>query len=277
MAELKRYADIRTNTDTNMLIKVAAAISSFVAKSFSTPVRWIAGVIGMLWAAVTPVIPFIIPCTIFVFTDCLSAWMLSRRVKKYYPEHSRGCEFRSEYASKIFNTLAIIYLLVIGGYWLDINVFTMFKLYMGNWIAGAFCLVQIVSVLENSSSCNGSTWAIVIQKVLVDKTNRHLKIDLEKMIHEAKQQQEAERHGYEFAHEHYPHHNDTKENTEMPDQVANTPNTSTPVVATTHTYNEDEAKSEEDERRKILYKERARKAAETRRRNAQKAAENTKQ
>lgn len=173
-----------------MLTKLASSIGGFVTKSFDTPVKCIAGAFGAVVAWVEPVIPFLALCTFFVFIDCLSAWMLARRVSRQHPEQSRGSQFRSEYASEIFNTLAIIYFLVFGAYWLDEVIFAMFTIHLGNWIAGAFCLVQIVSILENCSSCNGATWAIVIQKILADKTTRHLKIDINKMVQEAKKEKE---------------------------------------------------------------------------------------
>ena len=36
---------------------------------------------GALIAIIKPTIPFIIICTIAVFMDCFTAWLLSRRVK----------------------------------------------------------------------------------------------------------------------------------------------------------------------------------------------------
>jgi hypothetical protein len=33
-------------------------------------------------------------------------------------------------------------------------------------------------VLENKSSCNGSRWAKVLQKIMIDKTERHYDVDL---------------------------------------------------------------------------------------------------
>ena len=41
-------------------------------------------------------------------------------------------------------------------------------------IAFAFCMIQLVSVLENMSSCNNAKWAKLLQKILIDKTARHL-------------------------------------------------------------------------------------------------------
>ena len=45
--------------------------------------------------------------------------------------------------------------------------------------AGAICFWQFWSILENESSCNGAKWAIVLQKILVDKTSRHFDINLD--------------------------------------------------------------------------------------------------
>lgn len=172
-----------------VVTKALLAIATFVAKSFDTPVKWIAGGIGIIWAVIEPALPFIYICTFFVVVDCYSAWMLARRVKVLHPEYAKkDGKFNSEYASEIFHTLLIIWALVAGGYWLDAQVLGFVDFHIGNWIAAVFCMVQIVSILENCSSCNGSTWARVIQKVLVDKTQRHLDVDLKKLMEEAKEE-----------------------------------------------------------------------------------------
>lgn len=51
-------------------------------------------------------------------------------------------------------------------------------MYLANIAAGAFCMVQVISILENESSCNDAKWGKVLQKILIDKTKRHLDIDL---------------------------------------------------------------------------------------------------
>lgn len=174
-----------------IITKALTAIATFVVKSFDTPVKWVAGGIGIIWACIEPALPFIYICTFFVAVDCYSAWMLARRVKHKHPEYAKKeGKFNSEYASEIFHTLLIIWSLVGGGYWLDDKVLGFTDFHIGNWIAAIFCMVQIVSVLENCSSCNGSTWARVIQKVLVDKTQRHLNVDLESVIAEARMKEE---------------------------------------------------------------------------------------
>lgn len=51
-------------------------------------------------------------------------------------------------------------------------------MYLANITAGAFCMVQVLSILENESSCNEAKWAKALQKILIDKTKRHFDIDL---------------------------------------------------------------------------------------------------
>ena len=45
-----------------------------------------------------------------------------------------------------------------------------------------YCLVQFVSILENESTCNGATWAKVLQKIVADKTDRHFNVRLDELI-----------------------------------------------------------------------------------------------
>ena len=49
---------------------------------------------------------------------------------------------------------------------------------LANITAGAVCFWQLWSMLENESSCSDERWAKVLQKVLVDKTERHFDVDL---------------------------------------------------------------------------------------------------
>jgi len=53
---------------------------------------------------------------------------------------------------------------------------------LSNIAAAVLCGVQIWSILENLSSCNGAQWARVLQKIMVDKAKRHFKIHIDKDI-----------------------------------------------------------------------------------------------
>jgi hypothetical protein len=44
--------------------------------------------------------------------------------------------------------------------------------------AGIVIFWQLYSILENESSCNDAKWAKVLQKIMIDKTERHFDVDL---------------------------------------------------------------------------------------------------
>ena len=44
--------------------------------------------------------------------------------------------------------------------------------------AGVVCFWHIWSMFENVSSCSDAKWAKIIQRIMVDKTERHFDIEL---------------------------------------------------------------------------------------------------
>ena len=70
--------------------------------------------------------------------------------------------------------------LILLTYLLDTKVLSQLdELFLANYAAGIVCLLQLWSILENSSSCNGSRWAKLLQKIMVNKAERHFDINLE--------------------------------------------------------------------------------------------------
>lgn len=144
-----------------------------------------AAMVGGAVALVTPIVPLLWVCLVFVLVDGLSAWQLNRRVIKiakekgeYVPDDAG--KFKTSKAYKMIVSMRDITALLFLGHILDTQVFGFFKgLYIANYLAGVFCVLQAWSILENSSSANGSTWAKLLQKIMVDKTERHLNIDLD--------------------------------------------------------------------------------------------------
>lgn len=133
-------------------------------------------------AALSPTLPYILLCTAAVLFDCLTAWQLGKRVRKEHPEMtSKDCgKFSSRYFRAVLITLAQVYALLIFAHFLHIYVtdslFDALKL-----AAGLVIGWQCWSILENMSSCNGAKWAEILQSVMIDKTERHLDIDLSKL------------------------------------------------------------------------------------------------
>ncbi|MDR1582058.1 MAG: phage holin family protein, partial [Prevotellaceae bacterium] len=136
-------------------------------------VKFISAFTGAVIAVFIQTIPFALICTFAVFIDCISAFRLSIRVKSKYPEKCTG-KFTSDSAKKMFGTLCMIYTVICLLYAVDKHIFTFMDMYLANIAAGAFCMVQVVSILENESSCNAHKWAKALQKILIDKTKRHL-------------------------------------------------------------------------------------------------------
>lgn len=134
-------------------------------------------IIGAFWGLLEPTIPFAGICIFAIILDCITAYRLGKRVKSLNKSTTVDeAKFRSKYARRMFYTLCIIYACTVLGWLIDTKIYPFVDLYLANFISGGFCLVQLLSVLENESSCNTARWAKVLQKVLVNKAARHLDI-----------------------------------------------------------------------------------------------------
>ena len=136
--------------------------------------------IGGVVALLHPTIPFILLCTLMVFGDVYTAWSLSRRVKRKFPNATDG-KFKSIYFGRVFMTLIKIYVLIILAFLIETYIFEGLHIRLANITAGAVCFWQTWSILENESSCSDEKWAKILQKILVDKTERHFDVDLSEL------------------------------------------------------------------------------------------------
>lgn len=115
-----------------------------------------------------------------IVADCYTAWSLSRRARKAHPEKvsKDGKKFKSHNFGKVIVTLLKAYALIIMAFLIQQRIMNGLPIDLTKVAAGAICFWQLWSILENESSCNGSRWVRVLQKILVDKTSRHFDIDL---------------------------------------------------------------------------------------------------
>jgi len=140
--------------------------------------------LGGLATLLAPIIPLLWVCFTFILVDCISAFMLNSRITKELKQkgldpHKNAGKFSTAKGSKIIKTSIEVFVLLLLAHILDTQVFGFFDgLYIANYAAGVICVLQAWSILENASSCNGSQWAKLLQKIMVDKTERHLNIDL---------------------------------------------------------------------------------------------------
>jgi hypothetical protein len=144
---------------------------------------------GAVIGYLEPTIPFALICLAAVVLDCYSAFQLSKRVRKKYPDANDG-KFKSKYANRVFNTIIKVYALIVLAYFIDrIIIPTENGLYLPNIVAGMFCFVQVWSFLENESSENDANWARVLQRIMVNKAERHFNIPFNDVFSSGDKQQ----------------------------------------------------------------------------------------
>lgn len=153
--------------------------------------KYLVGALGGIVAILQPTLPYIIICTIAVLMDCYTAWSLSKRVKAAYPGANDG-KFKSHYAGRVFITLIKVFSIIVLAYLIDRYIFPDASLLLPNIVAGAICFWQIWSMLENESSCNKSKWALIAQRIMIDKTERHFGLDLHELRHKDDAQKASE-------------------------------------------------------------------------------------
>ncbi|MDR2913434.1 MAG: hypothetical protein LBV74_01130 [Tannerella sp.] len=139
---------------------------------------------GVISAAFKAVYPLVILSLLFVIADCISAWRLSRRVKKHQCTNAAGTKsasgkFKSRALGRtVFELIIIIPTGLMLAYWTQEYLLTGLGVPLTKIFAGIVIFWQLWSILENESSCSHAKWARLLQKILIDKTERHLDIDL---------------------------------------------------------------------------------------------------
>lgn len=145
-----------------------------------TIIKYLVTLTGAVVSIIEPTIPYMVICSLAILADCYTAWQLDRRVKAKFGDKAPkdSGKFRSKDYGKVIHTLIEVYALIIMAYFINIYITSGIGVDITKVAAGAVLFWQLWSILENKSSCNNATWAKVAQKVLVDKTERHLNIDL---------------------------------------------------------------------------------------------------
>jgi hypothetical protein len=121
--------------------------------------------------------PYVFLVTIVIGLDVFSAWRLSRRVRRSYPDRCDG-KFKSAYAMRVVTTFIVVYLAMIAGAYLDELAIEAAGRQALNCVVWAFVFYELWSCLENWSSANGNPLARAMQRIMVDKAERRLGVTL---------------------------------------------------------------------------------------------------
>lgn len=136
-------------------------------------VKTLAAIGGAILAWLEPMQEIMYVVFASLAVDTVTAYLLNRRVATKFKGMSHG-KLQSKRLLGLLKTLISVLTVILLSYAIDLYCFPMLDLHLAYMIAFAFCMIQLVSVLENMSSCNNAKWAKLLQKILIDKTSRHL-------------------------------------------------------------------------------------------------------
>ena len=142
--------------------------------------QYLASVTGGLIVAFETSIPFFIPCFIATVLDVLAAYCLARRVHKKYPDRSEG-KFKSSYKYRVMYTMILALISIILANYVDRQILKGTDMAVRT-VSGFFLFYQFWSILENWSSENNNKIARALQRVMVNKAERHLNVPLSDIL-----------------------------------------------------------------------------------------------
>ena len=143
--------------------------------------QYVVSVFGGLVMAIETSIDFFIPCLLAVVIDVISAYFLGRRVHMRYPDKSDG-KFKSEYKRRIVYTMIIVWLCIILANYVDIYVRKEVDGIAVRFVVAVFLFYETWSCLENWSSENEKPIARALQRIMVNKAERHLNVPLKDIL-----------------------------------------------------------------------------------------------
>lgn len=143
--------------------------------------QYFTSIFGGLLLAFETSLNYFIPCLFAIALDVFSAWMLSRRVHKKYPNHCDG-KFKSEYKWRVMITLGVMFFVMILAAYVDLKIRRCDDELAMRVTLGAFLFYELFSCVENWSSENDNRFAKALQRIMVNKAERHLDVPLSDIL-----------------------------------------------------------------------------------------------
>ena len=147
----------------------------------------IGGGLGWFVGEFYPTFPLIVVAIVFILYDAWTAYQLDKRVHLAYPDKAkrREAKFTSFAFGKVIRLtipkrLWLIILAFIAEHWVFIHL----QIPLSYIVTGVICFEQAWSILENESSCrdeNESRFWKTLQRIMVDKTERHFDVTLNEL------------------------------------------------------------------------------------------------
>ena len=147
------------------------------------------GLVGWMIGEFKPAFLLTVVVVVFIMYVAWTAFKLDKRVRTAYPDKTqrKQAKFTSFAFGKVVKQtipkrLMLIILAFLEEHWVFIHV----TIPLSYVVTGAICFEQFWSILENESSCRPESesrfWKLM-QQIMVDKTERHLDVNLDKFKH----------------------------------------------------------------------------------------------
>lgn len=150
-------------------------------KLTSKLLQYITSIGGGILCAFEGSIDYLFPCLMVVLLDVFTAWSLGRRMHKKYPEHADG-KFKSNGKWRVLETLMCIFICVILANFVDTLILRQGNEIAARFSVGMFIGYELWSCLENWSSENDNKLAKILQRVMINKAERHLQVPLKDIL-----------------------------------------------------------------------------------------------
>ena len=145
------------------------------------------GLVGWMIGEFKPAFLLTVVVVVFILYVAWTAFKLDKRVRTAYPDKTqrKQAKFTSFAFGKVVKQtipkrLMLIILAFLEEHWVFIHV----TIPLSYVVTGAICFEQFWSILENESSCRTESesrfWKLM-QQIMVDKTERHLDLNLDKL------------------------------------------------------------------------------------------------
>ena len=145
------------------------------------------GLVGWMIGEFKPAFLLTVVVVVFILYVAWTAFKLDKRVRTAYPDKTqrKQAKFTSFAFGKVVKQtipkrLMLIILAFLEEHWVFIHV----TIPLSYVVTGAICFEQFWSILENESSCRTESesrfWKLM-QQIKVDKTERHLDVNLDKL------------------------------------------------------------------------------------------------
>lgn len=147
------------------------------------------GLVGWMIGEFKPAFPLAVVVVVFILYVAWTAFKLDKRVRTAYPDKTqrKQAKFTSFAFGKVVKQtipkhLMLIILAFLEEHWVFIHV----TIPLSYVVTGVICFEQFWSILQNESSCRPESesrfWKLM-QQIMVDKTECHLDVNLNKLKH----------------------------------------------------------------------------------------------